>query len=211
MAAVGCKRRRRALPKCYLSSARPDSMINVKGLTVLITLAVTACGVAVGACGSSSKPNVGGGVSAIGIKYADCMRGKGVPTFPDPSGAGVQLSGTGINTQSPAFRSAQSACQKLLPGGGPAPGGGSPSHITQGVKIAECMRAHGLRSFPDPTISPPSTPPAAGGMALFSPYGSFSLSASLVQSPAFKQAATTCGFRTGYGHGFRMPVALPPS
>jgi hypothetical protein len=93
------------------------------------------------------------------FKYADCMQAHGVPNFPDPSGAGVQLSGSGISTQSPAFRSAQSACQKLLPGGNGGAGGVSETRIEQGVKLAECMRAHGLRTFPDPTTSPPSTPP----------------------------------------------------
>jgi hypothetical protein len=140
------------------------------------------------------------------------MRAHGVPNFPDPTSAdgGVQLSGSGINSQSPAFGSAQSACQKLLPGGLPGPGGRSATRIKQGVKLAECMRAHGLRSFPDPTTSPPSTLPAPDAVFLGGPDGSFSLTASMVQSPAFKQAAATCGFPfPASGHGFTMPVAAP--
>lgn len=82
------------------------------------------------------------------------------------------------------------------------------TRIEQGVKLAECMRAHGLRSFPDPTTSPPSTPPAPDTTILFGPDGGFSLTASMVQSPAFKQAAATCGFPfPGSGRGFTMPVA----
>ena len=139
------------------------------------------------------------------------MRAHGVPNFPDPgSGGGVQLSGSGINTQSPAFGSAQSACQKLLPGGLPGPLGRSATRIEQGVKLAECMRAHGLRSFPDPTTSPPSTLPAPNAVFLGGPDGSFALTASMVQSPAFKQAARTCGFPfPASGRGFTMPVAAP--
>jgi hypothetical protein len=140
------------------------------------------------------------------------MRAHGVPNFPDPSSAdgGVQLSGSAINTQSPAFQSAQSACQKLLPGGLPGRSGGAATRIAQGVKIAECMRAHGLRTFPDPTTSPPSTLPAPDAVFLGGPDGSFSLTASMVQSPAFKQAAPTCGFPfPASGHGFTMPVAAP--
>ena len=120
------------------------------------------------------------------------------------------MSGSAINPQSPAFGSAQSACQKLLPGGLPGPGGRSATRIKQGVKLAECMRAHGLRSFPDPTTSPPSTLPAPNAVFLGGPDGSFSLTASIVQSPAFKRAAATCGFPfPGSGRGFTMPVAAP--
>ncbi len=111
--------------------------------------------------------------------------------------------------QSPAFQSAQSACQKLLPGGLPGPGGGSETGIKQSVKLAVCMRAHGLTTFPDPATSPPSTPPAPGGIVLFGRGGFFSLSTSMFQSPAFKQAAATCGFRTDFGHSSEMPVAAP--
>jgi hypothetical protein len=140
------------------------------------------------------------------------MRAHGVSNFPDPASAsgGVQLSGSAIDTQAPAFGSAQSACQRLLPGGLPGPGGRPATRIKQGVKLAECMRAHGLRSFPDPTRLPPSTLPAPNAVFLGGPDGSFSLTASTVQSPAFKEAGTTCGFPfPTSGHSFTMPVAAP--
>ncbi len=177
-------------------------------------LAAVSSALILAACGSSGKPGGGSGsaTASAGIRYADCMRAHGVPNFPDPNSAagGVQLSGSGIHTQSPAFRSAQSTCQKLLPGGLPGPGGGSATRIKQGVTLAECMRAHGLRSFPDPTTSPPATLPAPNAVFLGGPDGSFSLTASLVRSPAFKQAAATCGFPLpASGHGVTMPVVAP--
>jgi hypothetical protein len=116
------------------------------------------------------------------------------------------LSESGVDTQSPAFLSAQSACQKLLPGGLPGAGTGSESRKQQMVKLAACMRAHGLTTFPDPTNSPPPAHPPANGLALFTPGGSFSLSASIVQSPGFKQAGAACGFPS-VGRGFTTPVA----
>jgi hypothetical protein len=179
-----------------------------------VGLAAVSSALVLAACGSSGKPGRGSrsAVASAGIEYADCMRAHGVPNFPDPSSAAgaVQLLGSGINTQSPAFGSAQSACQKLLPGGLPGRGGGSPTRIRQGVKLAYCMRAHGLSSFPDPTTSPPSTLPAHNAVFLGGPYGSFSLTASMVQSPAFSLAAATCGFPfPASGHGFTMPVAAP--
>ena len=138
------------------------------------------------------------------------MRAHRVPNFPDPTsaGGGVQFFGTGINTQSPAFQSAQNACQKLLPGELPGRGEGSATRIKQGVKLAACMRAHGLGSFPDPATLPPSTLPAPDAVILGGPDGAFLLTASMVQSPAFKQAAAACGFPT-LGRGFTMPVAAP--
>ncbi len=181
---------------------------------LLVALAVVSSALVLAACGSSGKPGGGSGsaTASAGIKYADCMRAHGVPNLPDPSSAdgGVQLSGSAINTQSPAFQSAQSACQKLLPGGLPGPGGGSETRIEQGVKLAECMRAHGLRTFPDPTTSPPSMPPAPDSTILGGPNGVFSLSASMIQSPAFNQAAATCGFRLpSHGRTSETPVAAP--
>ena len=91
-----------------------------------VAVAVVSCTLVLPACGSSGTPvsRSGSAAPSAGIKYADCMRTHGVPNFPDPSSAdgAVQLSGSAINTQSPAFQSAQSACQKLLPGGLPAAG-----------------------------------------------------------------------------------------
>lgn len=118
------------------------------------------------------------------------------------------MSGSGINTQSPAFASAQSACRGLLPGALPGRGGGSATRIAEGVVIAACIRAHGLRSFPDPTTSLPSTPPAPDETVLGGPYGTFSLSGSMFESPAFKRAAATCRFPLP-SRGFTMPVAAP--
>jgi hypothetical protein len=72
------------------------------------------------------------------------------------------------------------------------------------------MRAHGLRSFPDPTTSPSSTPPAPDETILGGPDGVFSLSGSMFESPAFKQVAATCSFPLpASGRGFTMPVAAP--
>jgi hypothetical protein len=180
-----------------------------------IAFAVVSCAVALAACGSSGKPKGGSrsAAASVGIRYSECMRAHGVPNFPDPTsvGAGVQLlGGAGVNTQSPAFASAQNACQKLLPGGTPGPGSYSATQIKQGVKLAACMRAHGLRSFPDPTDSPPSGPPGPHTTIVGGPDGVFTLTGSIVTTPGFKRAAARChlpGFGLGSGRGFAMPVA----
>ena len=134
------------------------------------------------------------------LKYARCMRADGVPKFPDPAAGGGFLfqAGSEIDPSSPVFKTAQAKCTKLLPGGGP-PGPGTQTHpsaqaLAQMVKIAECMRRHGISNFPDPTTTVPSLPVGGGvisdidGVILVFP------AAIDTQSPAFTRAATTCKF-----------------
>lgn len=175
-------------------------------------IAGTACAMVLAACGSSGKPNSGSAASGVatGIKFADCMRSHGVPNFPDPGGGGaIQLNpSSGINPQSPAFRSAQAACAKLTPGGGPGRGPISESRKLAMLRLARCMRSHGMSSFPDPTSTPPSAPPSGGGIAFGSPGTFLSVPQTMIQSPAFKQAAAACDF-PGVGRGGPKPAPAP--
>jgi len=125
------------------------------------------------------------------------MRSHGVPSFPDPgSGGGVQITpSSGINPFSPAFKAAQSQCDKLLPGGGPgARGAPSEEAKQQMLAISECMRAHGVSGFPDPTLTPPVNPAAdsiamgRGGVFLVVPRTIDTA------SPVFQSAAKDCQF-----------------
>ena len=88
------------------------------------------------------------------------MRKHGVTNFPDPNGQGVITihSGMGIDPGSPAFQSARTACDKLLPNGGQP----TPAQIAQQqqklLAFSACMRAHGVKDFPDPSERRPSAP-----------------------------------------------------
>ncbi len=167
-----------------------------------VVLAAVCCAAALAGCGSSSRQTAAGGASS-GIKFADCMRAHGVPNFPDPggSGGGIQIpDNSGINPRSPAFQSAQRACVKLLPGGGPGRGHVSESRKLELLKLAQCMRGHGITTFPDPTSSPPPLPPAGGGVAFGAPGSFLAVSRTMMDSPGFKQAASQCGF-PGFGGG----------
>jgi hypothetical protein len=95
------------------------------------------------------------------VAYSTCVRAHGVPGFPDPKvtthGNEVSVA-IGINpaiSSNPHFKSAQQACRKLLPGGGPGAGPHpiSPQEQTQYLKAAACIRAHGVPNLPDPTFS----------------------------------------------------------
>jgi hypothetical protein len=135
------------------------------------------------------------------LKYARCMRANGVPNFPDPSAGGgfVFQAGTGVDPSSPAFQAARAKCQKLLPGG-PAPG--STTHpsaqwLAHMVKVAQCMRRHGITAFPDPRTSVPSNPFPAGSTGVISDIDGviFVFPATLdTQSPMFTRAAAACRF-----------------
>jgi len=49
------------------------------------------------------------------VKYAECMRGNGVPDFPDPTAGGLQLHGTpgsDLNPMNPTFQNAAKVCVK---------------------------------------------------------------------------------------------------
>src|SRR6266508_5720833 len=49
------------------------------------------------------------------LAFAQCMRDKGISNFPDPVDEGINLSGTGIDRNTPEFKSAEKACEALLP------------------------------------------------------------------------------------------------
>jgi hypothetical protein len=117
------------------------------------------------------------------------MRAHGVTNFPDPTANGLQIPAD-IDTQSPAFRSAQQACKQYLPNGG-APPATPARDRAAALTLARCMRTHGVPQFPDPAFTPPTNAPrilAMRGMV-------FAIPASVdPKSPAFRQAAEACGF-----------------
>jgi hypothetical protein len=182
------------------------------GRAVLIALA--AFGFALSACGGgSAAPGIASVVSSSTattvastappsssealykdeLKYAQCMRTHGVPNFPDPSPGGGFTVSAGTDPSSPAF----AACQKLLPGGG-APVWGAPptaQALAGMLKVAQCMRRHGISDFPDPRTSIPSDRAGIGdiadrdGVILIFPPGFDE------QSPQFTRAATVCSFQ----------------
>jgi hypothetical protein len=137
------------------------------------------------------------------------MRSHGVPSFPDPTsgGGGFQFSATGINPASPAFQSAQKSCSSLAPG---PPGGGQASEARKlrMLKLSECMRAHGLTSFPDPTSTAPAPGPGLG-IAFGAPGAFIAVPQSMIQSPGFQRAAAACGF-PGAGRLSRAKASAAP-
>lgn len=123
------------------------------------------------------------------------MRSHGVSDFPDPGTGSFKYELAPSTPQTPAFRSAQGACQHLLVSNG-AQGQDrhSPAEIAAFVTFAGCMRSHGFSSFPDPSAS---------GQLTHEMLDSAGIN---IHLPAVAQAADAC---VGVTHGYitRVDVA----
>jgi hypothetical protein len=157
---------------------------------------------------STAAGSTGGGESSPGsraVEYSACVRAHGVPNFPDPkisthgNGVSVAIAINPAISGNPNFKSAQQACSKLLPGGGPGAGSNhqiTPSEQSQYLKAAACIRSHGIPHFPDPTFSGGGVHVAHQGLN--------------ESSPAFKAAVQACeSLIPGGVHGNRGASARP--
>jgi len=163
------------------------------------TIPALAATMLLAGCGSSSPSTSNDPASAqrAGLEFASCMRSHGVPNFPDPSssnGGGLQIQSSqrsgqgqsmtvnGVPVNAPAFQSAMNTCQKYMPRPKALPGG-----ITQvkanALKMAQCMRSHGVPNFPDPTVK--SGPNGGIGVQVAGPGLN-------PQAPAFQAAQQKC-------------------
>jgi hypothetical protein len=113
-----------------------------------------------GTSGSSSSGGSGKGNAAA---FSACMRKNGVPDFPDPDSNGnIRITGGrdksgrtfGLDPNSPQFKRAQKACQKLQPNGGKPSPQEQAREQQQALKFSQCMRSHGVPKFPDPKFQP---------------------------------------------------------
>ena len=175
-----------------------------------VVLLLVGSALAIAGCGSSKTVTDAGSGKPQFLAYVNCMRSHGVPNLPDPGPeGGIQLGpSSGINPSSPAFKTAQTKCAALLPGGRPG-GLGHPSAQVreQMLAVSECMRAHGVSGFPDPTLGPPPSSPQDFAIAIGHDGVSLLVPKTIdVSSPAFKQAANACGFGSVLGGGQRTPA-----
>jgi hypothetical protein len=182
----------------------------------LVTLVIFV--VMVGACSSAPKsPGVAGQGStntnrapangpqssralAEMTSYSRCMRSHGISDFPDPTpnpggpGGSFSWSGHGENDDldpnNPRYQAANKACQQLLPDGGqvPAP---SAQLLAEEVRLAACMRDHGVASFPDPDNA----------------NGAFDLGGIDRTTPKYQAAFATCQSATGFKGPMRVDIS----
>jgi hypothetical protein len=137
--------------------SRPQRARAAAVTTVMASVALlaAACGGSPSSTSSGGSPNRGGPAnSPIPLAYSQCMRSHGIAGFPDPDGNGqipkqaiIQLGVSG-----PRLQAAQRACTKLWPYQPPSQAQ-QRQLLGDDLKFAQCMRAHGVPGFPDPTLA----------------------------------------------------------
>ncbi len=132
--------------------------------------------------------------------YSRCMRSHGISDFPDPTpnpggqGGSFSWSGHGENDDldpnNPRYQAANKTCQALLPDGGqvPAPSG---KLLAEEVRLAACMRDHGMPSFPDPDNA----------------NGAFDLGGIDRSTAKYQAAFATCRSATGFKGPMRVDLS----
>jgi hypothetical protein len=137
------------------------------------------------ASGNSGSPLTAAQLRATVI-WAGCVRGHGLPTFPDPPYSSGELNKLGFRKNSPEMQSADRACHaQALEAGVVQTQTEIQQHLRQMLKLSECMRAHGITDFPDPEAN-----------------GAFINSVSVANNAGYASAARTCA---------APPAAKPPS
>lgn len=113
---------------CMRSHGDPDQVDPTVDATKVIQITLgghDGVGGENGACGSylsAAQTALGGGTpaasssEATALKFAQCMRSNGVPTYPDPTTGNNQTvhasSGSDLNPANPTFQAASSLCTK---------------------------------------------------------------------------------------------------
>jgi hypothetical protein len=166
--------------------------------------AVAAVALLAAACGGGGGSSGGAQSTAYQkeLAYSECMRTHGVPGFPDPgsngivsiqSGGAAKAKGTPGKNQTvggPQMTRAYNACRHLLPNGGVPTAAQKEQMLQQGLKFAECMRAHGISNYPDPSTA--GGPTTIGGSGIN------------IQSPQFQAANRACSKDLRGGGGIRI-------
>jgi hypothetical protein len=179
--------------------------LSIIGLLATISLLAAACGGgskaqgAAGGSGTTTTVAPGGKTGVAGssgssttqtelLQLAQCMRAHGVPTFPDPSATegtlGAMVSSAGLDLGSPTVKAALEACQQYTPTQNVSPAQ-SAARNSQELQFAQCMRAHGVPNYPDPSAST-----GAGSGAVHVNLNGTGIDFS---SPTVQAAITACG------------------
>jgi hypothetical protein len=136
-------------------------------LTLTSVVVVAAVSLLAAGCGSNSPSSSSSGGQPAqaqlqqgqhdAVRFVQCLRSHGVTNVPDPTSASGHAFKDAVSgdAQSPAFRSAYTACTHLLPNGGPRSQSAAQrqSDTAALLPFARCLRSHGFPSFPDPTSS----------------------------------------------------------
>jgi hypothetical protein len=108
-------------------------------------------------CGSDAASGTGPAATQAtdreqAVKFAECIRRHGVRHFPDPNAKGEFV--FGIDVSPAVWRKAVAACKDLQrPGALDAKR--TPKQQSAALEFAQCIRANGVKDFPDPVNGQP--------------------------------------------------------
>lgn len=127
-------------------------------VSVGVVVLAVACSASPSSTGSGGSSNAGATGHSQLVAFSRCMRSRSVPNFPDPLPGQVNEkfpSSQQLGVSASRYQAAQNACQHLLPNGGSWP---NPAEMQQELtsmrQFSECLRAHGMPSWPDPSAGP---------------------------------------------------------
>lgn len=144
-----------------------------------IAVGLAAVGLIAGACStapSATVPSIGGASAAVSHgsqaqalhAAAQCIRDHGIPAYQDPVVAPDGSVYTDQRSVQDAERNGdqivrqiQTECQSLFQAANFNPQAephATPAMVQAGVRAAQCLRAHGLPNYRDPTATSPFTP-----------------------------------------------------
>jgi hypothetical protein len=129
-----------------------------------LMIAAAGCGVKPSATGSSSSSNAGGGsANSKLLAFSSCMRSHGVSAYPDPPPGAPNAkvpSARQLGVSDFKLSGAESACRHLLPPGvlGPLSSSEVQQQLAGMRRFSQCMRSHGIPTWPDPAIGPNGRP-----------------------------------------------------
>jgi hypothetical protein len=158
-------------PVCRAAGgARPGAVSRTAAAVIAaaaLALLAAACSTSAGTGARPPAAESGGAATAgapaslaAGVSYAGCMRSHGVPKYPDPAPGNAladglpKVSPQELQVSNSQYRAAQHACAHLLPNGGQPTQAEAQEDLAAMRRFAQCMRAHGVPTWPDPTDDP---------------------------------------------------------
>jgi hypothetical protein len=156
---------------------------------VALALLAAACSGGPSSTGSASSATAAGAANPTLLAFAQCMRARGVPDFPDPqpgdSGAKFPTAQQ-LGVSASRYQAAENLCQHLLPAGSDDqfPPAEVPLLLSGMRLFSQCMRGHGVPNWPDPITD-------AEGRPVFNP-GADGITQAATRSPQFQAKIAAC-------------------
>jgi hypothetical protein len=162
-------------------------LLTVMAGVALLTVACSSSSASTGSSGSPQSAGAAPSASSNAVAFAQCMRAHGVPSYPDPSSVSGPIDESQLGVSDTVYETARTTCERLYPQPQSATLTTAQQQQVEAklLKFAQCMRSHGLPSFPDP--NPASIIWESGGGPIF-PSGS----GINPNSPQFTSARNAC-------------------